>query len=106
MKTKKDIKSRNLFELFTKFDLGFNDAHALQRLARSLHRSYENDCSYGLTERQEKRERKLWSQVQAIADDNGIYVREQGDPRGWPIIISKNPIHEADTFSLDRVCPY
>jgi len=106
MTTKAAVKSENLFRLFSKFDLSFQSAHWLQALARSLHKSYENECNYGLTERQEKRERKLWRQVEAIAEANNLYVQEQGDPRGWPIIIDKDPIDEQRTSSYERVCPY
>lgn len=106
MESNAQIKRANLSDLSNKFDIPLYQAFALQKLARSLHRSYENECNYGLTDRQEKRERNLWAKVETMAKEYGFHVEEQGDPRGWPIIIDKNPIDEQRGSSYERVCPY
>jgi len=105
MESNASIKRENQSRLCN-LGIDLMDVFTLQRLGRSLHRSHENDCNYGLTPRQETRERNLWLRVQALADRYGLYVQEQGDPRGWPIIIAKEPIDESKGSQYDRVCPY
>jgi hypothetical protein len=106
MESKASAKRENLSLIINGYQVDLMDGFRLQKLAKSLHRSYENECNYGLTPRQETRERNLWEQVEALASTYGIYVQEQGDPRGWPIIMSKTPIDESRGSSCDRVCPY
>ncbi|KKN75640.1 hypothetical protein LCGC14_0378780 [marine sediment metagenome] len=105
MESKATAKAVNQ-SMLVNLGLTIYEAIAIQKRAKSLHRSYENDCNYGLTSRQESRERTLWRDVEAIAGRNGLYVAEQGDPRGWPIIISPEPIREDGRGPEERVCPY
>ena len=104
------IRAANLTMLVNTYGIDQKPAEHLQKLARSLHKSHEKECNYGLTPRQKIRERNLWIQVEAIIDKVGpgaghdyLYVREQGDARGWPIDISKTPMD--DSRQYDQVCP-
>jgi len=106
MESKASIKRYNLSRIVNEYQIDLMDGFRLQNLARSLHHSYENECNYGLTQRQETRERNLWAQVETLATKYGVYVQEQGDPRGWPILISKEPIEESKGSQYDRVCPF
>tara|TARA_Y100000310_G_C20106985_1_gene545355 strand:- start:162 stop:485 length:324 start_codon:yes stop_codon:yes gene_type:complete len=100
-------REENLFMLATRYcKSNFPIARRLQYLGRALHRSYENECNYGLTPLQERRERRLWAEVEDIAQEYGFYVKEQGDPRGWPIIIGTEPLTEDGRNDRDRVCPW
>jgi len=105
-RTKTQVRQENVTTLVNDLSIDLTDAFQLQRLAKSLHRSYENECNYGLTPRQETRERNLWAQVEEIAAKYSLHVQEQGDPRGWPIIIDREPIDEQRTSSYERVCPF
>jgi len=104
------MRAANLTMLINTYGLHPSHAQHLQKLARSLHKSHEKECNYGLTPRQKIRERNLWIQVEAIIDKVGpgaghdyLYVREQGDARGWPIDISKTPMDESTLYH--QVCP-
>jgi len=105
MESKASIKRYNLSRLVTEYQIDPIHAFRLQQLAKSLHRYHEHDCNYGLTGRQEKRERHTWAQVETIARYYNLCVQEQGDPRGWPIIISKQSIEQSRS-DYDRVCPF
>lgn len=63
-------------------------------LANSLHKSFENDCNYGLTERQQKREDRLVERVHELAKQCGLYSYIQTDPRGGTIYVDDKPIPE------------
>ena len=106
MISKSKIKNENLSMLINKFGIDMFAAKQLQKLAKSLHRSHENECNYGLTPRQETRERNLWKNVEAIAERFSFCAQEQGDPRGWPIMLDGAPIQENLGSSYDRVCPF
>jgi IS30 family transposase len=54
----------------------------LQRIAKSLHKIYENECSYGHTDRQDKRKDKLQAQAENLAARVELKVYHQTDPRG------------------------
>jgi hypothetical protein len=51
-------------------------------LARRLHSLDEKDCNTGLTERDEKREKRMEEQAQTLAAEMGATAFHQGDPRG------------------------
>ena len=97
----KAMRLANLTMLVETYGLHSSHAQHLQKLARLLHKSHEKECNYGLTPRQKIRARNLWIQVEAIGRD--LYVRAQGDPRGWPIDISKTPMD--DSRQYDQACP-
>jgi hypothetical protein len=95
METKRDIIAQNTNRLVNQLNIGIYDALALQRIARSLHRSHENECNYGLTP----------NRVERMSKENNFYAQEQGDPRGWPITVSPEPINEDGTGLQFSVCP-
>jgi len=95
------IKAQNLVLLVTKYNLSTGEALELQKVAGSLHRLNENACNYGLTDRQETRQHNLFTKAKEII---GVYIREQRDPRGWPLEISTEPMTDSQTY--DYVCPF
>ena len=95
------IKAKNLVHLVIQYNLCTDDALELQRVAKSLHRLNENACNYVLTERQETRQHNLFTKAKEII---GVYIREQRDPRGWPLEISTAPMTDSQTY--DYVCPF
>ena len=95
------IKAKNLVLLVTKYNLSTGEALELQKTAGSLHRLYENACNYGLTDRQETRQHNLYRKATEIFPH---FIREQRDPRGWPLDISLEPHN--DSTQYDQVCPF
>lgn len=63
------------------------DYEELKKLARSLHKLYVNNCNYGLTPRQEKRQEKLEAKVKEIAKKWKLHVDICSDPRGMPLCL-------------------
>lgn len=63
-----------------------------RRYAKSLHKSFENDCNYGLTERQQKREDRLIAEVTALAKSLDLFIYIQSDPRGGTIYLDTKEI--------------
>lgn len=61
----------------------------LQKLASSLHKRYEAACSYEWTDTEAYRARTeaLENKALRLAEDLGIGLEIQGDPRGWPFIV-------------------
>jgi hypothetical protein len=101
-KQQQRIKAQNLVLLATKYNLSTGEALELQKTAKSLHRLNENACNYGgLTDRQETRQHNLFTKAKEII---GVYIREQRDPRGWPLEISTEPMTDSQTY--DYVCPF
>lgn len=68
-----------------------SDSIALQRLARMLYRSYEQDCNgYGDDQAQaraEKRQARLEAEAREIAQRYSLTLYVQTDPRGWPLYL-------------------
>jgi hypothetical protein len=62
--------------------------HDLGKIAKSLHKRYENACNYqwATTDTYEKRTENLEAKAQALGEEIGITVGHQRDPRGWPLI--------------------
>ena len=62
----------------------------LQKIAVSLHKRYEADCSYQWADtdayraRTERLEFKAGELVEAL----GLKIQHQRDPRGWPLILN------------------
>jgi hypothetical protein len=105
-KARTAARRENLSELLVQWRLTPEDAYAIMRQARSLQWLYEVDCNEGLTPRQERRMERLQAQATALATRYGLYAYHQTDPRGWPILLDRNPIDEAHTYEPFRVCPY
>jgi len=121
-KQQQRIKAENLVLLVTKYNLNTGNALELQKVAKSLHRLNENACNYGLTERQETRQHNLFTKAKELIssgdsmkslgfDDDGYeisapthFIREQRDPRGWPLEVSLKPMTDSQTY--DYVCPF
>ncbi len=59
----------------------------LRKISNSLHSLNECACNYGLTERQEKREKRLEEKAQIIAKELDLAVYFQGDPRGCALYL-------------------
>jgi broad specificity polyphosphatase/5'/3'-nucleotidase SurE len=115
MESNRHIRESNLAELVEKGIKG-RDAIELQRISRSLHKSDENSCNYGLTTCQEKREENLEKKAQEIATRYNMTAYHQGDPRGWSLyLVTQEQLDKAkergsDIHSMhDRgiaVCPH
>ena len=110
-KTQLRAKIQNHAMLITKYNLTSENALALQKVAKSLHRLNENACNYGLTDRQETRQCNLFTTAKDLILSGGAYPklyanvpREQRDPRGWPLEISLEPMTDSQTY--DYVCPF
>lgn len=60
----------------------------LARIAGSLHKRYENACSYQWANEPayEKRTANLEAKAAKVAKGLGIELELQTDPRGWPLI--------------------
>ena len=108
------IKAENLVLLVTRYNLSTGDALELQKVAKSLHRLNENACNYGLTDRQETRLRNLFIKAGDLILSGEAtpyttlqpihFIREQRDPRGWPLEVSLEPMTDSQTY--DYVCPF
>ena len=100
-KTQLRAKIQNHALLITKYNLTTGNALELQKVAKSLHRLNENACNYGLTDRQETRQHNLYRKATEIFPH---FIKEQRDPRGWPLDISLEPHN--DSTQYDQVCPF
>ena len=113
-KTQLRAKIQNHALLITKYNLTTGNALELQKVAKSLHRLNENACNYGLTDRQETRQCNLFTTAKdLILSGEAIpyetlkptrFIREQRDPRGWPLEVSLEPMTDSQTY--DYVCPF
>ena len=113
-KTQLRAKIENHAMLITKYNLTTGNALELQKVAKSLHRLNENACNYGLTDRQETRQRNLFTKAkELILSGEAIpyttlqpphFIRAQRDPRGWPLELSLEPMTDSQTY--DYVCPF
>lgn len=63
--------------------------HDLARLGRQLHRRYEASCSYAWadTERYQRQTDRLEVRARRCAEEIGLDLEFQRDPRGWPLIV-------------------
>lgn len=68
----------------------------LQKISRSLHKLDENACNYGLTKRQETRQKNLLQEAQTLAQKLGLHTYHQGDPRGCSLYLVE------DTKDIDQ----
>ena len=111
----------NLLVLTEDYKFSYTEAKSLQKIARSLHNLYVQDCMYGLTIKQETRREKLFfADAQGIIRtrnlrhltpdgtmrlDKIVVIQENRDPRGWPLIIAVGGIDDTCLVEYDRVCP-
>ena len=103
---KREERERNLFVLATEYKMRFPAVRRLQALARRLHRLAVQDCNVGLSPRQQQLQDSAAAEIQRIAEAAGVYMETQDDPRGWPIMISHQPIEESMGARLARICPF
>lgn len=72
---------------------------ALAKAAKSLHKRYENECSYEWadTDRYRKRtenlERHIAELFAGLKLPSDCTMEIQGDPRGWPLIFTLQTSH-------------
>ena len=67
----------------------------LKEISHKLHRLDENACNYGLTKRQETREKNLEKEATELTEEmgklmektNGLRIYRQGDPRGCSLYL-------------------
>lgn len=57
----------------------------LRSIANRLHKLYERACERSLTKTEEKREANLEATARLVCTSRGIFVRFNGDPRGYPV---------------------
>ena len=119
-KTQLRAKIENHAMLITQYNLTSNNALELQQVAKSQHRLNENACNYGLTDRQEPRQRNLFTKAKELILSGNAYpklyasvpyqllglpiIREQRAPRGWPLEVSLEPMTDSQPY--DYVCPF
>jgi hypothetical protein len=74
----------------------------LQKIGKTLHKRYEDNCNGDISETDIDEEgfdtvaAKLQKQADAIAANVGLYVYHQTDPRGWPLYVSYSAIPDND----------
>ena len=108
--SKAGAKRENLVELAAL--LGGSDLAPLvmQDVARRLHHAYERQCNENMDEKTEGRLNRRVEKDQRfatyLATSHRIHIRHQTDPRGWPILLSREPITEDAMSGPLRVCPY
>ena len=73
----------------------------LVKISKSLQRSHENDCNYGLSKRQETREENLVKKAEEIAREIGFSVYEQGDPRGCALYLIPLNMENPEQYYTD-----
>ena len=78
MKNETELRNLN-FEL--------SRIEALRKISRSLHHLAEVSCNYGLTPRQETREKNLLKKAETLAAEIGLKIYHQGDPRGCALYL-------------------
>lgn len=69
------------------------NVEALGKLARQLHKRYEAMCSYqwANTEKYERATDRLETKAGILAEEIGIAIGFQRDPRGWPLVFKVGP---------------
>lgn len=73
----------------------------LQKIGKTLHRRYEDNCNGDISKTDIDEEgfdtvaAKLQKQADDIAANVGLYVYHQTDPRGWPLRVSYSPIADS-----------
>lgn len=84
------------------------EAVSLVRLARRFHRLCERACDDpSLTEREHERiDYQLRQKADAIAARFGLHVYYQTDPRGWPLVLSHEPLDGRNYDRGWRITPH
>lgn len=71
-----------------------NTVQSLAKLAKSLHKRYENECSYqwadtdAYRKRTENMEKKAADLFVSLGLPASCTLELQGDPRGWPLVFT------------------
>lgn len=60
--------------------------YLLHRHETTLNRLYTDDCNYGLDEKQKRKVESTEKRVKSLADELGLPVKFNGDPRGAAIM--------------------
>jgi hypothetical protein len=66
----------------------------LGKLAKSLHKRYENACNYqwATTDKYERATERMEEKAVKLGQAIGITIDLQRDPRGWPLICRINMV--------------
>lgn len=67
----------------------------LKKIANSLSNLDTQDCNVGLTPVQEKRETKLITKAETLAQNIGLHAYHQSDPRGCSLYLVENDPKDA-----------
>lgn len=77
-----------------------NVFRVLQKLSRQIHKSFENECNYGLNIRQEKRQENLIKKAKKLAEDLGFGLYVQNDPRGCALyLMAKESMNKGSSLN-------
>jgi hypothetical protein len=77
----------------------------LQKIAKSLHHLDECSCNYGLTPRQETREKNLEAKAQQLASEFSLVVYHQSDPRGCSLYLLDS-VEDKNNYSTLGIAVY
>lgn len=92
----KELKQIDI-DNFSRF---INVFRVLQKISRQLHRSFENECNYGLTLRQEKRQENLIRKAEKLAKELGFELYVQSDPRGCALyLMAKESMNKGSSLN-------
>lgn len=67
--------------------LVINTYRQLEKISRSLRKSYENSCNFPLSKRQQTREDNLQRKAEMLAIHLGLKAYHQTDPRGCALYL-------------------
>jgi len=81
MKQIKDLETLKKF---------IRDYEELKKINKRLHKYFEINCEYGLTNKQIKNQEKLENKAKEIAKKWDLYLDLCTDPRGIPICLTEN----------------
>ena len=108
--SKETAKRENLVLLASLLGGSADAPLAMQDIARRLHRAYERQCNENMDERTEKRLEarieKDYFLAAGIASRYSLHIYHNTAPRGWPILLSRQPITRDALATSFRVCPY
>lgn len=101
LSTARALRDRGILD--NMFDMPV-ELERLVSIGKSLHRIYENQCNGFVdyrgnwdevaSQKADKRENKLTNEAGLIANNLGVYIYFQTDPRGATIYIDNEPIPE------------
>jgi len=78
----------------------------LQKISRSLRKLDVKACNYGLSQRDEKRQERLESQAEKLAQEIDLKIYHQTDPRGCSLYFiddnCKYKLHDIEYINYPR----